>query len=102
VEATMSQYVQVWKAKVAESEVEQLLAVRPAAIEEAKRLCPALLRAELVRADDGTWLDVLTWSAADGEEQLMARAEEFDALNRMHAFLENAEQVGRGEVVASA
>jgi hypothetical protein len=29
----------------------------------------------------------------------MARAEEFDALNTMHGFLEDAEQVGRGEVV---
>ena len=98
----MSQYVQVWKAKVGESDVEQLLAVRPDAIAEAKRLCPALVRAELIRVDNETWLDVLTWSAPDGEEQLMATADKFDALHRMHSFLENAEQVGRGEVVASA
>ena len=65
-------------------------------------MCPALLQAELVRSEDGRWLDVLTWSAADGEEQLMARAEEFDALNRMHSFMADAEPVGRGEVVASA
>jgi hypothetical protein len=69
---------------------------------EAKRLCPELLRAELVRVGDGTWLDVLTWSVADGEERLMARSGEFDSLIRMHGFLENAEPVGRGEVVASA
>ncbi len=98
----MSQYVQVWKAKVAEGDVEHLLAVRPDAIAEAKRLCPALVRAELVRVDDETWMDVLTWNAPDGEEQLMARADDFDALHRMHSFLESAEQVGRGEVVASA
>lgn len=98
----MSQYMQVWRATVAEADVEPLLAVRPAAIAEAKRLCPELLRAELVRVGDGTWLDVLTWSVADGEERVMARAHEFDALNRMHGFLENAEPVGRGEVVASA
>ena len=98
----MSQYVQVWRAKVADEDVEPLLAVRPAAVAEAKRLCPELLRAELVRVGDGTWLDVLTWSVADGEERLMAKADEFDALNRMHGFLEDAEQVGRAEVVASA
>jgi hypothetical protein len=98
----MSHYMQVWRATVAEADVEPLLAVRPAAIAEAKRLCPELLRAELVRVGDGTWLDVLTWSVADGEERVMARADEFDALNRMHGFLENAEPVGRGEVVASA
>lgn len=94
----MSEYVQVWRAKVADGSEEQLLAVRPAAIAEAKRLCPELLRADLVRVGDGTWLDVLTWSAPDGEERLMARADEFRELHAMHDLLEDAEQVGRGEV----
>ena len=95
----MPEYVQVWRAKVVEESVEPLLAVRPAAIAEAQRLCPELLRAELVRVGGGTWLDVLRWSVADGEERLMARADEFEALHTMHGFLEDAEQVGRGEVV---
>lgn len=98
----MTEYVQVWRAKVAEDSVRALLSVRPAAIAEAQRLCPELLRAELVRAGDGTWLDVLHWSVPDGEERLMARAEHFDALHTMHGFLEDAEQIGRGEVVAGA
>jgi hypothetical protein len=97
----MAEYVQVWKAKVAEGDVATLLDVRPAAIEEAKRLCPELVSAELVRAGDGVWLDVLRWAVPDGEERLMARAAEFDALHRMHACLEGAEQVGRGEVVGA-
>jgi hypothetical protein len=94
------EYIQVWRAKVANDDVEGLLAVRPAAIAEAQRLCPELMRAELVRVGDGTWLDVLTWRVPDGEERLMARADEFDALHRMHAFLEEAEPIGRGEVVS--
>jgi hypothetical protein len=98
----MAEFVQVWRARVADDDVEPLLEVRSAAIEEAQRLCPELLRAELVRVGDGTWLDVLTWSVADGEERLMAKAEQFDALHRMHGYLEDAEQVGRGEVVESA
>ena len=93
----MNEYVQVWRAKVAAGDEEQLLAVRPAAIAEAKRLCPELLRADLVRLGDGTWLDVLTWSVPDGEERLMARAEEFRELHAMHDLLEDAEQMGRGE-----
>ena len=96
----MKEYVQVWRAKVAD--VEPLLAVRPAAIAEAQRLCPELLRAELVRLGDGTWLDVLRWSMPDGEERLMARADEFDALHTMHGFLEDAERIGRGEVVTGS
>ena len=95
----MSEYLQVWRAKVAAAGEEQLIAVRPAAIAEAKRLCPELLRADLVRLGDGTWLDVLTWSVPDGEERLMARAEEFRELHAMHELLEDAEALGRGEVV---
>jgi hypothetical protein len=98
----MTEYLQVWRAKVADDAVERLRAVRPAAIAEARRLCPELLRADLVRVGDGVWLDVLTWSCADGEERLMARAEEFDALHAMHALLEDAEAIGRGEIVPAA
>ena len=98
----MTEFLHVWRAKVDDEDVERLLAVRPAAIAEAQRLCPELLRADLVRLGDGTWLDILTWSCADGEERLMARAEEFDALHAMHELLEEAEQVGRGEIVATA
>ena len=57
----MAEFVQVWRAKVADADVAPLLTVRPAAIAEAKRLCPELLRADLVRVGDGKWLDVLTW-----------------------------------------
>ena len=95
----MGEYVQVWRAKVVDDVVDRLLAVRPSAIAEAKRLCPELLRADLVRVGDGTWLDVLTWSVPDGEERLMARAEEFKELHAMHDLLEDAEAIGRGELV---
>ncbi|HVM07718.1 MAG TPA: hypothetical protein VM345_04600 [Acidimicrobiales bacterium] len=98
----MDRFLQVWRARVNDGDVESLLEVRPAAIAEAKRLCPELLRAELVDAGDGVWLDVLTWSVADGEERLMAKSDRFDALHRMHAFLEAAEPVGRGRVITSA
>ena len=96
----MTEYLQVWQAKVPEENVARLLEVRPAAIAEARRLCPELLSAELVRLADGTWLDVLRWSVPDGEERLMARAAEFDALHTMHGLLTDAAQVGRGEVAA--
>jgi hypothetical protein len=98
----MTEYLQVWRANVAEASVERLLELRPAAIAEAQRLCPELLGADLVRLEDGTWLDVLRWSCPDGEERLMAHAEQFDAVEKMHALLEDATQVGRGEIVAPA
>ncbi len=97
----MAEYLQVWHARVPEENVEQLLELRPAAIAEAKRLCPELLSADLVRLTDGTWLDVLRWSRPDGEEKLMEHANQFDALHKMHWLLEDAVQVGRGEIVGA-
>jgi hypothetical protein len=54
----MAEYMQVWRAKVAEDSVERLLELEPAAIAEAQGLCPELLGANLVRLEDGTWLHV--------------------------------------------
>ena len=98
----MPEYVQVWQATVTDDDVAELLRIRNAAIAEARALCPELIGAELVRADEGVWLDVLRWSVPDGEERLMQHAAEFDAVARMHALLDDAKQVGRGEVLASA
>ncbi|MDQ4132182.1 MAG: hypothetical protein M3179_03015 [Actinomycetota bacterium] len=98
----MGEYLQVWHARVPEDNVEQLLALRPAAIAEAQRLCPDLLGADLVRLEDGTWLDVLRWRLPDGEERLMEHADQFDALHKMHALLEDAAPIGRGEIVGTA
>jgi hypothetical protein len=97
----MAEYLQVWRARVGEGNVGRLLEVRPAAIAEARRLCPELLAAELVRLEDGTWLDVLRWSCPDGEERLLRHADRFDAVHKMHELLEDAEQVGRGEIVVA-
>lgn len=98
----MTEYLQVWHARVDDDAVERLLEVRSAAIAEAQHLCPELLAAELVRLEDGTWLDVLRWSCPDGEERLLQHAERFDALHKMHALLDDASQVGRGAIVEPA
>jgi hypothetical protein len=100
--SVVTEYLQVWHARVPEGSVEKLLELRPKAIAEAKRLCPELLAANLVRLDDGTWLDVLRWSSSDGEERLMRHAERFDAIHKMHKLLEDAVQVGRGEILPEA
>lgn len=95
----MTEYLTVWRAKVAEKDVQPLLDVEPKAIAEAKRLCSELLGTELVNVGDGTWLHLLRWSAADGVERLMAKAGEFDLVHTMHGYLADAEEVGHGEVV---
>lgn len=94
-------FMTVWRTRVLEQSVADLLTVRDEAIAEAQRLCPELLRAQLVRLPDGEWFDVLTWSVADGEDRLMARESEFDALHRMHALSGEIVGVDRGEVLRS-
>jgi hypothetical protein len=98
----MSEYLKVWRARVAEADVEPLLEVEPKAIAEAKRLCSELLATDLVNLGDGTWLHVLRWSAPDGAERLMAKAEEFDLVHTMHGYLADADEVGHGVVVSSS
>jgi hypothetical protein len=95
----VAEYLQIFRARVPEESVAALLEIRPAAIAEAQRLCPDLLRAQLVRLDDGTWLDVLTWSRPDGEQRLLWRAAEFDAVSKMHDLLVDVEEPLRGEIV---
>jgi len=70
----MANYVQVFRGKVRPDRAAALAELRPKAIAEAQAACPALLHAELVRLDDDTWLDILTWSRPDGAEVLMANA----------------------------
>ena len=41
----MGEYLQIFRARVPEEHVAALLEIRPAAIGEAQRLCPELLRA---------------------------------------------------------
>lgn len=60
---------------------------------------PRALHAELVRVDDDTWLDILTWSQPDGVEILMANASGLTALAEMHSLLEQLVDEQFGEVV---
>ena len=95
----MAEYLQAFRARVPQESVARLVEIEPVAIAEARRLCPALLGAELVRVDDDTWLHVLRWSDADGEEQLMRRSAEFDAIPKLHDLLADADEGVRGEIV---
>lgn len=97
----MAHFVQVFRAKVDPADVERLLAVRPTAIAEARAACPVLVRAELVRLDAETWLDILTWTAPDGAEQLMADAEGLAALAEMHGLIGEVLSVDVGELLSS-
>ncbi len=97
----MPEFIKMYRASVAEQNVQKLLEVRGEAIEEARRLCPALVRAELVQLEDGSWLDILIWDKADGEALLMAHAEEFVLIPVMHQLLSDVSGPESGVVLHS-
>lgn len=97
----MTEYVQVFRASVDPNNVTELLEVRGPAIAAAQAVCPALRRAELVRLDEGTWLDILVWDAPNGEELLMKHAAALPLVGRMHGLISEVQSVDAGELAHS-
>lgn len=97
----MPNVVQVFRAKVDPANVTRLLQVRPEAISQAQAACPVLLRAELVRLDENTWLDILTWSEPDGAEQLMKQGADLPLLSEMHSLVGEVLSIDTGELAHS-
>ena len=97
----MGATVQVYRATVDPANVPRLLEIRPQAIAEAQAACSALLRAELIRLDEKTWLDVLTWSRPDGVDELMAQAPNLPIVGEMHSLIGEVLAVDTGELAHS-
>lgn len=91
--------VQVYRASVDPANVARLLAIRPAALAQARAACPVLVRADLVRLDERTWLDILTWSEPGGVDQLMAVAGQLPLVGEMHALIGEVLCVDTGELL---
>ncbi len=80
----MDTFMHVYRVEVPPGNVDQLLEIRGEAIAVAQRPCPSLIGADLVELSDGAWLDILTWDRADGVDQLMAQADQFNLVSEMH------------------
>ena len=95
------QHALVFRATVDPANVDALLDVRPRAIAQARQAQPGLLRADLVRLDETTWLDILVFDTADGDERLMAAAGDLTDLHAMHALIGDVTALDRGQVAHS-
>jgi hypothetical protein len=98
----MNPILDVFKAEITESQAGRLLELREVALPELRRRCPGLLRAELVRVDDTTWLDLLLWRDAQAAEQAAAHFAALPELVEMHALVGEPQRHERGEVLHSA
>lgn len=98
----MNPLIDVFKAEVSESRSERLLELREIALPELRRRCPGLTRAELVRIDATTWLDLLWWRDAQAAEEAAAHFGAIPELIEMHELVGAPQRHERGEVVHCA
>ncbi len=52
--------------------IEEMLAARPAMVEELREHCPGFRRIQLTRLDETTWLDIVEWETREDAEAAMA------------------------------
>lgn len=98
----MNPLIDVFKTEVPESHADRLLELREVALPELRRRCPGLLRAELVRIDATTWLDLLLWTDASATEEAGAHFGSIPELVEMHELIGTPERHERGEVMHCA
>jgi heme-degrading monooxygenase HmoA len=95
----MAEFYEVVHARVRDGAEEEMLARRPALEDGVMRKLPGLLDMELVRLEDGTYLDVLRWEsreAADAAIELFPSVAEAGVI---HDFLSGGDLAHhRGEV----
>lgn len=94
----MKPIVDVFKAEIDQSDVDQLLAARRTAIPALTKLVPGLLRADLVQLDDGSWLDILVWRDEASAAAAMACSADIPTLHEMHDIIGAPERHERGRV----
>ena len=94
--------IEVYRVKIDPAKVERLLEIRAAAVAEFQEQVPELQRAELVRLDGETWLDILTWSEPVDPDRVGNAAMCTPTSAEMHSLI--AEELGhyRGDLVHSS
>jgi hypothetical protein len=65
----MSAVYEVVHSRVRTDVEDEMLALRPTMIDAVRSRCPGMLDAQLVHLDDGTWLDIVTWSSREAAQR---------------------------------
>jgi hypothetical protein len=93
--------IEIYRVKIEPADAERLLEIRASAVAEFQQQVPELLRAELVRLDDETWLDVLLWSGPVDPDRIEEAAQCTPTSAEMHALIADELAHDRGELVHS-
>jgi len=71
----MPEIIELARFTVRSGEEEAFLAKRPAMLAAARARLPGLVRIELVKLDDGEWLDIVVWKDRESAERAPQLAE---------------------------
>ena len=64
----MAGFFEVVHSRLQAGAEDAMLALRPAFVAAMRSAAPGLLAAQLVRLDDGTWLDIVEWESREAAE----------------------------------
>jgi hypothetical protein len=76
-----------------------MLALRPDFLAAMRRAVPGLVDARLVRLEDGTWLDVVSWASQAGAEAALAAHEQVPEAAEMGTYISEILAIQQGTVV---
>lgn len=75
----MTEHLELVHFDVAPEQRDELLSLRPGAIDALRSAYPGLLDARLAELDDGTWMDVVRWRSREEAEAAAAGMPELEA-----------------------
>ena len=92
-------YMEIVHARIRPNAEQAMLALRPEFVAAMRKAVPGLLDARLVRLEDGTWLDVVTWASKADSEAAVTAHEQVPEAAQMGTFISEVLGIHQGAVV---
>jgi hypothetical protein len=97
----MADYYQVVHARVHPEVEEEMLGHREAFVISMRRAVPGLLDAQLVKLEDGTWLDIVRWASPADAEAGASAHERVPEAAEMGRFVSEVTSIQQGRAAHS-